>query len=498
MADNPRSSEDSFYSSRSSLDASALDSSTALILVHDEDDDLSNNSPIEDTEDDQQFEVASRSSMASLRPSVVLLYLLSPLLKFGAMMLPNIGPPIKYTVPSIFIFAIATALAQQLWYMLSRHLRKYSVEDIVPEVFARGRGKERSREQWRRLSRFCAGALRLLLCILYFHAAVESVVPLVPKALIISPQLVITILFGAPLLPLTTPRSLSSLRTIAVTGLSILSYVAWFICVVVAHAHGTLETSYSWANLYKLWRPITTTAFVFACPNSLHLYSNMKGTTGRSKTSNYRSFSTLLLLSFGIAISLTLPLTFFSSRWRRSSTSLQPPPHTQAIDILQAITLLLAIPPLIITMPPLPAPDRLRHLTNVSVSKIVMVVVVIVSSTLPADVLSVIGQLTLVLALLSTYVLPAFLHIVVHNFKRPLSIIVPTHPSTPTALHQPSHSEPSSPILANDELLQRKERLLQKRQFRKRIIWDIIAWVLLVPLGGGGLTWTVGKLMKKW
>ncbi|KAF4577069.1 hypothetical protein EYR36_005056 [Pleurotus pulmonarius] len=494
MADNPRSSEDSFYSSRSSLDASALDSSTALILVHDEDDDLSNNSPIEDTEDDQQFEVASRSSMASLRPSVVLLYLLSPLLKFGAMMLPNIGPPIKYTVPSIFIFAIATALAQQLWYMLSRHLRKYSVEDIVPEVFARGRGKERSREQWRRLSRFCAGALRLLLCILYFHAAVESVVPLVPKALIISPQLVITILFGAPLLPLTTPRSLSSLRTIAVTGLSILSYVAWFICVVVAHAHGTLETSYSWANLYKLWRPITTTAFVFACPNSLHLYSNMKGTTGRSKTSNYRSFSTLLLLSFGIAISLTLPLTFFSSRWRRSS----PPPHTQAIDILQAITLLLAIPPLIITMPPLPAPDRLRHLTNVSVSKIVMVVVVIVSSTLPADVLSVIGQLTLVLALLSTYVLPAFLHIVVHNFKRPLSIIVPTHPSTPTALHQPSHSEPSSPILANDELLQRKERLLQKRQFRKRLIWDIIAWVLLVPLGGGGLTWTVGKLMKKW
>ncbi|KAF9496532.1 hypothetical protein BDN71DRAFT_1588910 [Pleurotus eryngii] len=491
MSDNPRTSEDSFYSSRSSLDTSALDSSTALILVHDEDDDLSNNSPIEDAEDGQQFEVTSRSSMASLRPSVVLLYLLSPLLKFGAMMLPNIGPPIKYTVLSIFVFATATALAQQLWYMLSRHLRKYTVEDIVPEVFARGRGKERTREQWRRLSRFCAGAVRLLLCILYFHAAVESVVPLVPRALVISPQLVITILFAAPLLPLTTPRSLSSLRTIAVPGLSILSYVVWFICVAVAHARGTLEMSHSWGSLHKLWQPVTTTAFAFACPNSLQLYSNMKGTTGRSKTSNYRSFSTLLLLSLAIAISLTLPLTFFTARRRHSS----PPPHTQAIDILQSITLLLAIPPLIITMPSLPAPDRLRRLTNVSVSKVVTVVIVIVSSSMPADVL---GQLTLVLALLSTYVLPAFLHIVVHNFKRPLTIIVPTHPSTPTSLHRPSHPEPSSPILANDELLQRKERLLQKRQFRKRLIWDIVAWLLLVPLGGGGLTWTVGKLMKKW
>lgn len=60
-------------------------------------------------------------------------------------------------------------------------------------------------------------------------------------------------------------------------------------------------------------------------------------------------------------------------------------------------------------MPPLPAPDRLRHLTNVSVSKVVMVFIVVASSTLPVDVLSVIGQVTLALALLSTYVLPGML-----------------------------------------------------------------------------------------
>jgi hypothetical protein len=46
----------------------------------------------------------------------------------------------------------------------------------------------------------------------------------------------------------------------------------------------------------------------------------------------------------------------------------------------------------------------------------------------------------------------------------------------------PAHSNgnglhPQSARAVHDELLQRKERALQKKQFKKRIIWDVGAWV---------------------
>ncbi|KAJ8501988.1 hypothetical protein ONZ45_g11950 [Pleurotus djamor] len=495
MATDRRFSEDS---DRSSLEISHLDSSTALILVHDDDDDdyFGDNSPVEDNSDEPQFQVVAKPSVSPLSPSIVFLHLLSPLLKLGAMLIPSAAMPLKYALPGILVFALASAFSQHLCYLLSRHLRKHAMEDIVPQVFARGRGKEKHRNMLRRVTKLCVGATRLLLCIVYFQEAINNILPLVPKALSISPRLVLTILFGVPLLPLSTTLSFSSLRIIFASSVSIISYIAWFICVAIAHAHGTLRSSAGWPSMGMLWQGVTVIAFAYTRPTTLHLSSALaryKPPTVASKSPKYRSFDTLSLLSLAVATCMILPLAFFSTLSKDSAppSGRGVPQTKQPIAIFQTITLLLAIPPLIISMPTLPIPQRLHHLTGPTVTKTVMVVLLLASSILPAFLLSVVNNLALILTLCSTFFVPAFLHIVVHNFKRPLSIIVPTHPSTPITTHSPAHPEPSTPISANDELLQRKERLLQKRQFRKRLVWDLGAWIMVVPLSGGGIFWAV-------
>ena len=96
----------------------------------------------------------------------------------------------------------------------------------------------------------------------------------------------------------------------------------------------------------------------------------------------------------------------------------------------------------------------------------------------------------MVMAILSTYFLPALVHISTHFFKRPLTIVIPRKPAQQNSSAQNSAanddgqgigstSRQSSPKAVHDELLLRKERALQKKQFRKRIVWDIGVWTLL-------------------
>lgn len=86
--------------------------------------------------------------------------------------------------------------------------------------------------------------------------------------------------------------------------------------------------------------------------------------------------------------------------------------------------------------------------------------------------------------------MPAFVHISTHFFKRPLTIVIPRKPTqqNSSALNSAvnddargigSASRQSSPKAVHDELLLRKESVLQKKQFRKRIVWDIGVWTLL-------------------
>lgn len=80
-----------------------------------------------------------------------------------------------------------------------------------------------------------------------------------------------------------------------------------------------------------------------------------------------------------------------------------------------------------------------------------------------------------------------------HNFRRPLSIVMPATPAAP--VHHPVLGRSDS---YNDELLQRKERTLQRRRFARRILWDVGVWTLLLPVSGGGLVWAGGRLAGRW
>jgi hypothetical protein len=49
-----------------------------------------------------------------------------------------------------------------------------------------------------------------------------------------------------------------------------------------------------------------------------------------------------------------------------------------------------------------------------------------------------------------------------------------------------------------DELLVRKERALQKTRLMRRVAWDVAVWTMLLPVGGGGAVWAVGRLVGWW
>jgi hypothetical protein len=173
-----------------------------------------------------------------------------------------------------------------------------------------------------------------------------------------------------------------------------------------------------------------------------------------------------------------------------------PTPHALQIisASLSSATLMLGIPSLIVTTPALPLPERIAHAAIFNISRTLILIIVILLTLSPPDASTILNIVLVVMTLTSTYFLPAFFHISIHIFKRPLAIVVP--PRTPL-LQTPSHSQTSlppapnaSPRAVHDDLLLRKERVLQKRQFRKRIVWDVGAWVLL----GASVTWVAGAV----
>lgn len=219
-------------------------------------------------------------------------------------------------------------------------------------------------------------------------------------------------------------------------------------------------------------------------------------------------------------------------------------PPNPLISVLSALTLLFRIPSLMITTLPLPIPIFIQRSTTTVFQErfgkgvlwgFVLVLGLLTSISGAGDKLAdFISALGLVGALAGTYLLPGMylysrlflfinnhsrtyfvviLHITTHHFKRPLSIIIPntplpatfspptpsTHTHSPSSPHTISPHSPHSPTPARyDELLQQKERALQRRRLLRRIIWDIGVWVLLVPLGGGGIIWAAGRLAGAW
>ena len=172
--------------------------------------------------------------------------------------------------------------------------------------------------------------------------------------------------------------------------------------------------------------------------------------------------------------------------------------------ILAFLTLMLGIPSVIVTTPP--ALPRFRSV-KFDVSRIFTISLVLLLALIPplsfpelatsdhsylasSGTSAVLTAMLMVMALLSTYFLPAFVHVSTHFFKKPVTIVIPRKPvqqhSSVPDVDNNAHGIGSgvrqtiTMDAVHDELLLRKERALQKKQFRKRIVWDIAVWTLLL------------------
>ncbi|KAF7346599.1 hypothetical protein MSAN_01888100 [Mycena sanguinolenta] len=520
--DSPRRLSTASSSGENTPILSNFNSSTSLILVHDDEEPSSpvrvqpiffpevsacsyncsigfpDDEDEEDIPNSPDFEIR-RPFCPPMAPSLVFLYLLSPYLKLGALFLPNSQLPLKYGLPPLIIFSVLSAFARQIWYMMARYTRKADLEDIILDTFARGRGKERQRAWLRTVVRGGTGTLRVLLAFIYLRESVHIILPLLPEDLEFPPRPVLTVLFALALLPLVSAPSLASKRIVYATWASIATYIIWFICVTVAHAQGTLEINPGWLRMGTFWQGINMQLRRHSPslpPPHSPLYASLKAGSshGGLSKSVAHSFRTLSTISVAVAVAFTLPLIFYTAHMKsvivRIFIRLQLRCSTHS-------TLLLAIPSVLITTPSLPLSERIRRATSaIPLSTYLVLTLVAGLSLVPTRVARVLSDALLVCACGGTFFLPALVHITSHFFKRPLAIVVPAGRSEmPMAPPTPS-GEPSTS--STDELLQRKERALQRTQWRKRVVWDIGVWVLLLPVGGGGVVWGIGRLAGKW
>ncbi|GBE83045.1 hypothetical protein SCP_0500890 [Sparassis crispa] len=504
MSGSPRSSTsaESLSSGRRSP-IGGFDSSAALILEPDVED-TTESHPFDFTSDDEtdddlteQTDRLLSSSVPPLSSLTVFLYLLSPFLKLGAFLVPDAGLPLRYGIPVLLFFAGLSALTRQIWYMLARYVRRADLEEIVLQTFARDRRKEGTRWLLRQLVRFGVGLLRVLIAALYLRAAVDVLLPLVPATLVIPPRVLLTIILAAVICPICFAPSLGATSVLYASWISVTAYAAWFACTAYAHAKGMLVVNPGSASLGILWEGSSIIAFAFSTSSTIPLYAALKGTiqAAQDRPRRSQSFKLLSVLSIGLAALCIFPLVFFQS------PANSPTLPTATLKILtalsNAVALALSLPAVLISSPPLPIPFSIRHATNFPLSRSLLYAIILCLSLLPRSLSGVLSDFLLVLAFLSTYMLPAFIHITLHNFREPLSIIIP--PSTPVTAASPFTPEPSSAMSdsRHDELLQRKERTLQRRRLGKRIIWDLGVWLLLVPVSGGGLVWAAGRIVGK-
>ncbi|KZT09256.1 uncharacterized protein LAESUDRAFT_735523 [Laetiporus sulphureus 93-53] len=503
---SPRSarSSDSFISGRDSP-IHGFDSSAALILVPDAEDAAGNASFEFTSDDDTDDEVPDHSeriqasSVPPLSSVTVFLYLLSPYLKLGTFLIPDGGLPLKVAVPVLFFFAGLSAFTRQIWYMLARYVRRADMEEIVLETFARERSKEGRRWLLRQLVRVGSGIFRVLLSAMYIRASVDVLLPLLPEKLLLPSYLGATLAFSVIIAPLYFTPTVAANRIIYATWGSISSYAAWFICIAYAHAHGILASNASSISLGTLWQGTSTIAFAFTTSSTIPLYAALKGNAQPSMSPRPRrsqSFKLLSAMSVGIAILCILPLVFFQSSDMPRSQEAASQTLVQLTAAFNAAALLLAVPSILIPTSSIPIPSYIRRAIKLPISKILVYILAVSISLLPKSLSSVLSDVLWLSAFLSTYTLPAFIHIILHNFRRPLSIIIPPTTPVPPSPDNPRSAEQRDSRL--DELLQRKERTLQRRRLGRRIIWDIGVWVLLLPVGGGGVVWAGGKMAGRW
>ncbi|KAG2037770.1 hypothetical protein BDR03DRAFT_896278 [Suillus americanus] len=475
---------------------SVLDSSSALVLLpsHDDEDSFEFSSDEEHDEYDPQLEIA-KLAIPPLPAATVFLYLLAPYLRLGAILVPSGITSLKFGLVNLFIAAALSVFSRNLWFLLARYLRKSTAEDIFFEVIAKGisKAKRRRRERIRRLLLCVTGSLRVLMASMYLRASVDSVCPLLLEALPVQTRLISTLALGLLIFVVSFPKSLASKQVICTTWLSIILYTMWLAVALYNHMTSTIMPSPILVQHGVLWNGTTSIAFSFATSLTVPLSASLAGrpSTPSNKTDRGTYFQMLSILSTIIATLLILPSILMTSL--PNVPGALSDTRNIVVHVLGVSFLLLSIPPVLVSIPPLPVPLAVRRVCKLDLSKATLIFLVVLLSLAPPSMAAFLNDLTMLLALCGSYFLPACAHITIHYFRRPISIVIPySVPNTPQTIHSPSPSH--SP----DALLQRKERLLQRRRLGRRVLWDVGVWLLLIPISVFGMVWAGGRLVGKW
>lgn len=150
-------------------------STSTLVLVHDAQEPLDDEDyePLSFANEAEHTNVVENdeSDATALAPSVVFGHLLAPSLKLGAMLILSGQADLKVSIPSLVLFALLSAFARQIWFLLARYVRRPDVGSMVSEAFARGPRREGTRQLLRAISNFGSSVTRLLLSAVYLRGA---------------------------------------------------------------------------------------------------------------------------------------------------------------------------------------------------------------------------------------------------------------------------------------------------------------------------------------
>ncbi|KAL1722819.1 hypothetical protein EV715DRAFT_286867 [Schizophyllum commune] len=257
------------------------DSTAALILVHDEEErdtgfDFAYDSSGEDEDEDDD---GVPQGQPAVSPFMTFVYLLSPGLKLGALLLPaTAGTTLSRRVTSVVACAALSMIARHVWYMLTRYYWKGAKGDIgrlIIHAFSSTRGSTLARRRYRRIEsvlRICRWIVGVLMAGVYVR---ESVICLL-STIAIHPIL-ITMLLTCAVVPFVMyPANVASKTVKSTTVLSIISYIVWFSlqCYSFTHATGPVEPQ----QLGVLYNPLSIPLLAYATTPGplLSLYASLK------------------------------------------------------------------------------------------------------------------------------------------------------------------------------------------------------------------------------
>ncbi|KAI5896873.1 uncharacterized protein SCHCODRAFT_02570023 [Schizophyllum commune H4-8] len=499
------------------------DSTAALILVHDDEEERDTGFDFaydSSGEDDEEDDDGVPQGQPAVSPFMTFVYLLSPGLKLGALLLPaTAGTTLSRRVTSVVACAALSMIARHVWYMLTRYYWKGAKGDIgrlIIHAFTSTRGSTLARRRYRRIEsvlRICRWTVGVLMAGVYVRESATCLL----RTIAIHPILINVLLTCAVVPFVMYPANVASKTVKSTTVLSIFSYIVWFSlqCYTFTHSTGPVEPQ----QLGVLYNPLSIPLLAYATTPGplLSLYASLKVKprhhvhfrlpTSASTTSDagistkkprfhfqWSSFKVLSALAMLFSLGLTLPIAMLVAGVERKAARMTFSPDP-VIALTGALSLYFGIPLILTSIPTLafPTPASLRRALPPAsvVSRVLTVLAIALVALVPLR--WPLNDALLVLVALPMYFLPAILHITTHFIKRPMAIVAP---QTPRAL--PGSTDGAHSPLTPDEsaLLQRKEHALQLKLLKRRLVWDVLVCGVLVPASLGGLAWVVYAIVE--